>query len=131
VPVDSQQFAAAAIQAAERYEAGDVTTARDLFERIVDDSEVPDLDRSVIGVNLATVLTALGASEAEVEAAYDTAVELERRWMRGFAAESKAAWLVAVGRTWEARDLLLWLRSQPWTSFGDRDRFDGSVAALT
>ncbi len=84
----------------------------------------------MMSVNLATVLTSVGAREAEVEAAYDHAIELERRWMRGFAAEHKVAWLVGVGRHWEAREMLVQLRDQPWLRFDERDRIDTNLATL-
>ncbi len=128
--MDSQEYFAAVRLAAERFEAGDTGEARAVFERIVADDAVPELDRNMMGINLATVLTKAGAAETEIEAAYDRAIELEQRWMRGFATESKAVWLASAGRAWEARELLAWLRGQPWLTFGDRDRIDGSLDAL-
>ncbi len=129
--MDGKEYNATAHYAAARFEAGDVAEARALFERIVADPDVPDLDRSMMSVNLATVLTSAGAREAEVEAAYDQAIELERRWMRCFAAEHKVAWLVTIGRHWEARELLVRLRDQPWLRFDERDRIDANLATLS
>ena len=128
--MDSKQYASTVYAAAARYEAGDTAEARVLFESIVADPDVPDLDRCTMAINVATVLTGSGAPEADLEAAYDRGIEFERPWLRGFAAESKAVWLATVGRTWEARELLQALRREPWLTFSDRDRIDQSLAAL-
>ena len=128
--MDSRQYASTVYAAAARYEAGDAAEALALFESIVADPEVPDLDRCTMTINVATVLSGSGAPEAEVEAAYDRGIEFERRWLRGFAAESKAVWLTTVGRTWEARELLQTLRREPWLTFSERDRIDQSLAAM-
>lgn len=128
--MDGKEYNATALLAAAQFEAGDVVEARALFERLVADPDVPDLNRSIMGVNLATLLRAAGAKDADVEAAYDQAIELEHRWMRCFAAEHKAEWLVATGRQWEARELLARLRNEPWLMYDERDRIDANLAAL-
>lgn len=128
--MDSKQYASTVYAAAARYEAGDAAEALALFQSIVADPEVPDLDRCTMAVNVATVLTGSGAPESDIEAAYDRGIELEQPWLRGFAVESKAVWLASVHRTWEARDILLRLRGEPWLTFTDRDRIDQSLAAL-
>ena len=128
--MDSRQYASTVYAAAARYEAGDAAEALALFERIVADPDVPDLDRCTMAVNIANVLTGSGGAEADIEAAYDRAIELERPWLRGFATESKAVWLATVGRSWEARDLLQTLRREPWLTFTERDRIDQSLAAM-
>jgi len=128
--VDSRQYASTVYAAVSRFEAGDAAEARAMFERIVADPEVPDLDRCMMALNVANILSSSGAAEADIEAVYDRAIQFERPWLRGFAAESKAAWLAAVGRTWEARDMLQSLRQEPWLTFSERDRIDQSLAAM-
>ncbi len=101
-----------------------------MFERLIADHELPDLDRSSMASNVAVVLTAQGAPEGEVQAAYDRGIELERRWLRGAVIQRKAAWLVTVGRSWEARDLLVRLRREAWLNLYERDSIDRSLESL-
>ncbi len=128
--MDYQEYHAAANLANAHYESGNAAEALRLFERLIADHELPDLDRSSMASNVAVVLTAQGAPESEIQAAYDRGIELERRWLRGAVIQRKAAWLVTVGRSWEARDLLVRLRCEAWLNMYERDSIDRLLESL-
>ena len=128
--MDSQGFNAQVYLGASRYEAGDYAGARVVFEALLADPTIPDLNRSYMAVNLASALTAAGTPEAEIEAAYDRGIELEKPWLRMTVSEAKVAWLISQGRAWQARDMLLHLRDQRWLTFEERDRVEATLAAV-
>ena len=128
--MDSQAFNAQVYLGASRYEAGDYAGAREVFEALLADQTIPDLNRSYMAVNLASALTSAGAPVAEIEAAYDRGIELEQPWLRMLVTEAKVAWLISQGRSWQARDMLLHLRDQGWLTFEERDRVEARLAAL-
>lgn len=115
---------------AERHEAGDTVWAITACEGLLADPSVPDLDRSIVAINLATLLQAKGASAVQVEAAYDQAIRLEHRWLRCYAREHKVAWLAQVGRTDAAATILDDLLEESWLQLADRDRIRRNLAVL-
>lgn len=128
--MENAAFIAGVNEVAHRQEAGDLAGAIAGCEDLLADASLPDLDRSIVAINLATVLQISGGSPAQIEAAYDQAVRLEQRWLRCFAREHKVAWLVQVGRSAEATSILEDLRAEPWLQLADREWIGQNLAAL-
>jgi hypothetical protein len=121
--MDSYEYRATAQEGARLHEGGDWSAAAAIFDRLATDGSLPDLDRSLMARNLATVLSIAGASTIEVEGAYDRGVELERRWFRGLVRESKANWLAEIGRSDGAIAIYDELLGEEWPMADERDRW--------
>jgi hypothetical protein len=121
--MDSYEYRAMAQEGAALHERGEWRAAAAIFERLVADQSLPDLDRSMMARNLATVLTSAGRAPNEVEAAFDRGIALEQRWFRGLVRESKAAWLAEIGRTDGAIAVYDSLLAEAWPMADERDRW--------
>src|SRR5688500_13916935 len=87
-------------EAVELDEKGDYQAAAAIFERLID-TDLPDLDKSMICLNLATLSKKMGLEEESVVGWYERAVEYENT-DRTFAAEQLAAYLGGRGRKAES-----------------------------
>jgi len=128
--MDSYEYRAMAQEGARLHEGGEWSAAAAVFDRLAADSSLPDLDRSLMARNLATVLSTAGASTIEVESAYDRGIDLERRWYRGLVRESKAVWLAEIGRSDAAIAIYDELLAEEWPMADDRDRWLHNRTAL-
>jgi hypothetical protein len=128
--MDSYEYRATAQEGARLHDGGDWSGAAAIFDRLATDGSLPDLDRSLMARNLATVLSTAGASTIEVEGAYDRGIELERRWYRGLVRESKAVWLAEIGRSDGAIAIYDELLGEEWPMADDRDRWLHNRTAL-
>lgn len=128
--MDSYEYRATAQEGARLHDGGDWSAAAAIFDRLTSDGSLPDLDRSLMARNLATVLSTAGASTIEIEGAYDRGIELERRWFRGLVRESKAVWLAEIGRSDAAIAIYDELLAEEWPMSDDRDRWLHNRTAL-
>jgi len=128
--MDNAEFTALSLDLAARHERGDHEAASAMCAAIVADESVPDLDRSLMARNLATILGQSGATSDQIEAAYDRAIRLEHRWLRSYAREHKVAWLAEVGRPGDAIVILEQLIDEPWLQLADRARIDLNLEML-
>ena len=92
------------------------------------DGDLPDLDKSIMAVNMATVLDRKGL-EAEALQWYDYGIGMERPHSRCFVAESKAEYLVRKGRYAEAAAIYAALLPEPFLQMQDRERITHNLAA--
>ncbi|MBD8077827.1 hypothetical protein [Cellulosimicrobium arenosum] len=129
--MDYDEFAQAMRAASDAHEAGRSSEAVDTYRRLLDDPTLADVDKAMVAVNLATVLSAVGAPNSEIEGVYDRGISVESRWMRGFATESKAVWLAGLGRVDAARRVYQSLLGQGWASMSDRHRWASNVEKLS
>jgi hypothetical protein len=121
--MDSYEYRATAQEGAQLHERGEWRAAAAIFDRLASDSSLPDLDRSMMARNLATVLSSAGRSSSEVEAAFDRGIVLEQRWFRGLVREAKAEWLAEIGRSDGAIVVYDSLLAEAWPMADERDRW--------
>lgn len=107
---------------------GDLTGAVAILQELVH-TTLPDADKAMLFVNLAVCHTRMGSPDPAF-AAYDKAIQLERRAGRIFAAASKGAYLVALGRRSEALAFFRELLTRKDLSSTDRAGIEQNVAAL-
>lgn len=129
--MDHDEYVRIAEEADAAFEAGRHDEAARTFQDLVHSSALPDMDRSVMAINLATVLQKMRADPRQIEWAFEQGIALERRWYRGNVREHKAAWLAQVGRTVEAAALYQQLLTEGWASSGERKRWQHNVTALS
>jgi len=128
--MDHEHFVQIAQEADAAFEAGRHDEAAGTFQNLAQSSALPDIDRSMMAINLATVLQKMRADPRQIEWAFDQGIALERRWYRGTVREHKAAWLAQVGRTTEAAALYQQLLAEGWASSGERSRWQHNVTTL-
>jgi len=128
--MDHERYVQIAHEADAAFGDGRHDEAARTFQDLVRSSALPDMDRSVMAINLATVLQKMGADPRQIEWAFDQGIALERRWYRGNVREHKAAWLAQEGRTTEAAALYQQLLTEGWASSGERSRWQRNVTAL-
>jgi hypothetical protein len=121
--MDSYEYRATAQEGAKLHERGEWRAAAAIFDRLSSDSSLPDLDRSMMARNLATVLNSAGRSPNEVENAFDRGIALEQRWFRGLVREAKAEWLAEIGRSDGAIAVYDSLLAEAWPMADERDRW--------
>ena len=93
------------------------------------DSDLPDLDRSIMCVNGAVVSDKLGRTE-DALAWFDRAIRLEPPQHRHFAAERRAAYLFERGRWTESLASFQDLLAQPHLMEEDRERIRGNIETI-
>lgn len=91
-------------RAANMFEAGDLAGAGAIFARIANDPQVPDFERAMMAINLATVQDRMG-NLADALAAYDLAIGLSVKFY-AFVQGNHAAFLFERGYREEA--IALW-----------------------
>jgi tetratricopeptide (TPR) repeat protein len=127
--LDNTLYASLARRASDLAESGDRDQAIELFEQLVD-SELPDLDRAYMCMNIATVLDQQGKREQALEA-FARAVDIERRTDSYYVASCRAAYLSRLGFYDESSgfydDLLRHKALKP----EDRDVFQQNIRALS
>ena len=95
VGMDKQLYSALASRVSALVDAGDRQAAIEILEQLVG-SDLPDLDRAMMCMNIAIVQDQLGDTGKALET-YAAAVYLERRTTSCFIAESRAAYCAKLG----------------------------------
>ncbi|MGC0143644.1 hypothetical protein [Pseudactinotalea sp. Z1732] len=129
--MDHQEYSDLTQQANAAFEEGRAQEAVQIFHRLISSATLPQVDRSVMAVNLATVLQKSGADARQVEAAYDQGIALEQRVYRSFVREHKASWLDESGRPGEAAMIYRQLLAEHWPSSSERLRFQHNLTLVT
>lgn len=124
--MDYHEYETMVQRGAELTRAGDLAGAGRLFLELAADPELTDMDRVYMLHNAAVSLQSVEPA-TEVEALYDQAIDLERRWYRSTAREAKAKWLEGVGRREEAIDIYTELMHEPWVTVGQRRGFEEAI----
>lgn len=126
--MDYEQWAERIREAAALHEAGDLAAADAVWQELIPLTPT-DVDRSILLVNRARTLTALGRVR-EAETSYDLAIAAEQAWFRGLARGEKAAWLAEQGRREEAAAMFEALAAERWISWGERTGYLRNVEIL-
>jgi len=115
-------------EAARLVEAGDYDSAVAVITSLLD-SDISDLDKSMMCLNLALIQDKLGRSE-EALAWYDRGIGYERRVGRFTIAEHKAAYLAERDERQLSYDLYEQLLTRPELMDTDKERIRHNVAVL-
>src|SRR5688572_2149292 len=94
--MDPDLYSSLANRASDLVEAGEHQRAIDILEKLVE-SDLPDFDKAVMQLNIATVLDKMGDHEGAL-ASYATALDFEGRTDGYFVAQQYAAYLAHLGR---------------------------------
>jgi tetratricopeptide (TPR) repeat protein len=115
-------------KAAQLVDEGKYQEARTILEDILD-SDLADLDRAMMCMNLAVVADKLG-EDTEAVRWYDRGIARERALGRHFVAESKAGYLAGKGRIRESLSLYESLLSRSTIDDESKQRVAQNIAAL-
>jgi len=126
--MDDNQYRALVDKAVTLDQRGDYRGAAAIFEQIVA-GDLPDLDKSMACVNLATLHDKLQLTDQALRW-YDRAIDYDRGARRVFAAAQKAAYLARLGRRDESRRLYEALLERPDVSEAEREGFRHNVRLL-
>jgi hypothetical protein len=102
--------------------------AVELLQKLVE-SDLPDIDRSMMSINMATVCELMG-HDAHAIQWFDHAIALERPYRRWFAANHKASFLMRKGRKDEAAAIYQSLIPEPFLTIGERTSLENHLRAL-
>ena len=89
-------------------------------------SDISDIDKAGICVNLATVYDRMGNTEAAISW-YDKGINLEQNYSRFDVLEKKAQYLSQLGRSKESVTIYEALINQPFVSEADRERMRKTI----
>ena len=93
------------------------------------DSDLAELDKSVMCVNMAVVLQKMQRNDEALQW-YDRGIGYEALYLRFFVAESKAGFLHQLGRNAESLEIYSQLLDQPYLTAQDNERMRNNVDAL-
>lgn len=93
------------------------------------DSDLAELDKSVMCVNMAVVLQKTQRNEEALQW-YDRGIGYEALYLRFFVAESKAGFLHQLGRNQESLEIYSALLGQPYLNAQENERMRNNVDAL-
>ena len=92
-------------------------------------SEVSDIDKAGICINLATVYDRMGNTETAITW-YDKGIGLEQNYSRFEVSEKKAQYLSQLGRSKESVAIYETLIKQPFVSEADKERMRKTIQAF-
>ncbi|HEX7768896.1 MAG TPA: hypothetical protein VF422_02590 [Dokdonella sp.] len=126
--MDHALYASLARRASDFVDAGEHQQALEILAQLVE-SDLPDFDKAVMSLNIATVRDKMGDHEAAL-ASYADALEYERRTDSYFVAQQYAAYLAKLGRYDEGVSVYQALGERPDVKPEDRDMFAANVVTL-
>lgn len=109
-------------------DGGDFEQAMRLLRGLID-SDLAELDKSVMCVNMAVVLQKMQRND-EALRWYDRGIGYEALYLRFFVAEAKAGFLHQLGRNRESLEIYSQLLGQPYLTAQDNERIRNNVDAL-
>ena len=92
-------------------------------------SDISDVDKAAICVNLATVYDRMGNTETAITW-YDKGIGLEQNYSRFEVSEKKAQYLSQLGRSKESVAIYETLIKQPFVSESDKERMRKTIQAF-
>lgn len=116
-------------EASKAVDAKDYDAALEILKDLVQ-SDLPDLDKSMMCFNLAVVWEKKGNSLESLRW-YDRAIQFEKPHHRYFAQLEKAAYLVSIGRKEEALSIYQALLTKPFLLFSDHQKIEAYVPQLS
>jgi tetratricopeptide (TPR) repeat protein len=107
----------------------DYAAAVQVLQGLIDDASLPELDRSMMCLNVALVCEKMGHDEHAVSW-YEHAASIDRPLMRATATLRKADKLIQMKRTTEAIALYEDLLNEPFLAMSERHVIEHNLAAL-
>jgi tetratricopeptide (TPR) repeat protein len=126
--VNYQVYIEVAQEAARLVESGEYDSAIAIFRSLLD-SDISDLDKSVMCLNMAVVHDKLGRSD-EALACHDRGIAYEHSHGRFTVTEHKAAYLAEIGEWQPSLDLYEQLLKRPDLTDTDNERIRQNVVLL-
>lgn len=126
--MDRALYASLANRASDLVEAGEHRQAIEILEQLVQ-SDLPDFDKAVMSLNIATVRDKMGDHEGAL-ASYARALEYEGRTGSYFVAQQHAAYLSGLGRYEESISAYQGLIERPDVKPEDREIFVANVTIV-
>ena len=126
--MDHTLYASLANRASDLVEAGEHQQAIEILEQLVD-SDLPDFDKAVMSLNIATVRDKMGDHDAAL-ASYADALAYEGMTDSYFVAQQHAAYLSGLGRFEESITAYQGLIERPDVKAEDREIFAANVVTL-
>ena len=126
--MDPNLYSSLANRASDLVEAGEHQRAIDILEKLVE-SDLPDFDKAVMQLNIATVRDKMGDHEGAL-ASYATALDFEGRTDGYFVAQQYAAYLAQLGRYADSITVYQGLIERPDLKPESREMFVANVATL-
>jgi tetratricopeptide (TPR) repeat protein len=128
IDMDYDKYVDTAQEASKSVDAKDYDTALRLLTDLVQ-SDLPDLDKSMMCFNLAVVWDKKGNS-LEVLRWYDRAIQFEKPHHRYFAQLEKAAYLIGIDRKEEAFSIYRALSTKPFLLLSDQQKIQAYIRHL-
>jgi tetratricopeptide (TPR) repeat protein len=126
--MDYQAYYDSAHQVSRQVDAGDYESALAGLRELLS-SDISDVDKSLMSINLAVVYEKMGRS-GDALRAYDRGIAYERPHSRCRVTEEKAGYLMRVGRMAEALAIYESLIGRSFLTEDDKRRLSHSIAAL-
>ena len=126
--MDRTLYASLASRASDLVDAGEHQAAIDVFAQLLD-SDLPDFDKAVMSLNIATVRDKMGDHDGAL-ASYAIALEYESRTESYFVAQQRAAYLARLGRYDEGIAVYRSLLERPDIKPEDRAMFVANIETL-
>jgi predicted ATPase len=126
--VDHLEYDGTIRQVAALVDAASYDEAIALLQGLLD-SDLPDLDKSMMCVNMAVAHERKGQVEQAL-AWYDRGIACEAAYLRFFVVEHKAAFLHGLRRYAESLALYEGLSGLPFATSADRQRFGANIATI-
>lgn len=126
--MDPNLYSSLANRVSDLVEAGEHQRAIDILEKLVE-SDLPDFDKAVMQLNIATVQGKMGDHEGAL-ASYATALDFEGRTDGYFVAQQYAAYLAQLGRYADSITVYQGLIERPNLKPESREMFVANVATL-
>ncbi len=108
--------------------AKDYPSAVVILQRLID-SDLPDVDKSLMSHNMAIVCEKMGNDEHAIQW-FDYGIALESQFMRSQVKIEKAQFLLRKSRKDEARAILTEVLDEPHLLFYQREQIKGTLAQL-
>jgi tetratricopeptide (TPR) repeat protein len=117
--MEYEKYSEMAQRGGQEFERGDYAAAEATFRSLVE-SDISDIDKSLMYLNLILIAEKRSAPAEEIERLYDHALKLERAHRRYAATERKADWLARQSRNRES--LRLYEEMLTYSELNDTDR---------
>jgi Flp pilus assembly protein TadD len=126
--MNSQEYNQKIRDGAALVDRGDFAGGLAVFRALIE-SDLPDLDKSIMSVNAAVCCDRLGR-DADAVAWYDYGIALESPFERYFVAENKAVYLAGKNRKEEAITIYEEMLTEPAMQLADLERIRANLAVL-
>lgn len=123
-----EDYESRAKQVADQVDAGNFPDALKLLQSLLD-SDISDLDKSMMSINMAVVYDKMDQPERALEW-YDRGIGFEAVYLRFFVYESKAAYLYKLGRLQQSVDIYEDLSQQSFLTEADKLRMQQNIHAI-